>query len=307
MINFSIPDFWDLNCLNMSLINLMEKEPKKFFNDIKITSIFGSFPCIWAGGRLSQGDINENKIYEIISFYNSHNIAIRNTFTNLLFHSPQEYDSIGNMICSICVELGEQFHIQNGCTINNDDLAKYITKQYPQLQIIYSTTKELSNIEDINKYSQSNLLIPSYNINHNFNILTQIQNPQNIELLCIEDGCPPYCKARHQHQICVSKANQKLNFDQDKDFICPHRVTKEPTWWYNNYCNPKIYININEIREQYLPLGFNQFKISGRGFEIISLINNIESYIHFFVQPEYKDEIRNKLLILSLKDSYAIK
>ena len=76
----------------------------------------------------------------------------------------------------------------------------------------------------------------SYNINHNFDILTQIQHPNNIELLCIEDGCPPYCKARHQHQICVSKANQKLNFDQDKDFVCPHRVTKEPTWWYNNYC-----------------------------------------------------------------------
>ena len=55
-ILFSIPDFFYLFDLNTMLLQLMKQEPEKFYEDVKIDSIYGSFPgCIWNSGRASCG------------------------------------------------------------------------------------------------------------------------------------------------------------------------------------------------------------------------------------------------------------
>ena len=43
-ILFSIPDFYNLFDLNMMLISLKQQEPEKFYEDVKIDSVYGSFP-----------------------------------------------------------------------------------------------------------------------------------------------------------------------------------------------------------------------------------------------------------------------
>ena len=273
----------------------MENEPEKFYDDVKISSVFGSFPCIWNGGRNIHGEISERKIKDILSFYNSHEISIRNTFTNSLLTYPMYLDYIGNLICIYCTQIGEQYNITNSCIINQDEFGKFIQETYPNLSIIYSTTKGLSDINDINKYSQNNLLIPSYTINYDFNILTNLQYPNNIELLCIESGCQSNCPNRQLHEQLVNRINLKLNIDNN--FQC----SVYNPYWYEGYNNPQIYIPINLIREKYIPLCLNKFKISGRGNSMINVINNIESFINYFVYPQYKDYIRNKLLINMVK------
>lgn len=304
LIFFSIPDFWDLHKFNQIFIDFIQNNLEKCNSNINITSIFGSFPSIWAGGRVVDGVVTEKDIRNTLKFYNSNNISIRNTFTNTYLNDKQLLDDyISNMICHYCNENNEFYHVQNACIINNLYLAEYIQKKYPLLPIIYSTTKECKTIQDINFYSQQNLLIPSYTINHDFSILSQIKHPENIELLCIEQGCIPNCPKRDIHQDLISKINLKKDVDLTKSqFQCPK--SSELDVWYNNYNNPKIFISLNEIQEKYLPLGFNKFKISGRGKMINNVINNLESYIHYFIKPEYQNEVRNYLLIHTLKGYY---
>ena len=57
------------------------------------------------------------------------------------------------------------------------------------------------------------------------------------------------------------------------------------------------YVSIDDIRNTYLPLGINKFKIGGRHD---SKVNLIENYVNYLVKPEYRDDIRNKLLNMNL-------
>ena len=53
------------------------------------------------------------------------------------------------------------------------------------------------------------------------------------------------------------------------------------------------FISTDLIYKQYVPLGFEHFKIEGRTVHILDLI---ESYVYFLVKPEFKDQIRYVLI-----------
>ena len=180
MIEFSIPDFWHQSQLLSTFFHVFEEHTDCFYDDILINSTYGSFPCIWDGGRAVYGTYLYPQARDIIRFFNNYGIQVRHTFTNRFLKDTDKYDHIGNQICELSEEVGAEYGIQNGCTIYDENLAEYISKTYPTLKIIYSTTKELKTLKDINQYSTNNLLIPSYNVNHNMNLLKQLKNPQNI-------------------------------------------------------------------------------------------------------------------------------
>ena len=52
-IYFHIPGFFEFYGINIRLIELMKEHPEYFYDNIKIGSVYGSFPsAIWNGGRL---------------------------------------------------------------------------------------------------------------------------------------------------------------------------------------------------------------------------------------------------------------
>ena len=303
MIEFSIPDFWQMSLLNSFIINIKNNYPEFFNEDIEITSSFGSFPCIWNGTRgLISGIHTKSAMLRILEFFNSNNISIRHTFTNRCLKNTDVYDHNANQICELTCEVGQKYNIQNGCTIYDQNLEEYIRKTYPDLQIIYSTTKELSTVKEIDEYSEKGLVIPSYNLNHNMDILKQLKHPENIELLCVEQGCFANCPNREKHKDFVSKAvlNEIISMDELMNEVdCP--LLDEPYInWYQWCNNPDVYISIDQIRTDYLSLGFNKFKIAGRGQTNWVLIDNIESYLNFFIKPKYQNFMRVELLNLTL-------
>lgn len=309
MIEFSIPDFWQMSLLNSFLINAMIDHPEFFNDDTKVTSIFGSFPCIWNGGRgLIQGMYSRNVIIRVMEFFNERHISLRHTFTNRFLKDIEKYDHIGNQICELTSKIGQKYNVINGCVVYSEDLSNHIKEHFPDLQIIYSTTKELKTIENINKYSQNNLVVPSYTINHNMDLLKQLKYPQNIELLSVEQGCIPNCPNREIHQDCVSQLvlNEfDITTSPFNDSKCP--LLQEPyVNWYQWCNNPQIYISIDQIRQEYLPLGFNKFKIAGRGFSVGTLLNNVESFLNYLVKPEYQNFIRIELLNLVLGEQLVM-
>lgn len=45
MIEVSLPGLFISSNLNMTFVNMMEKNPEKFRDDVYIGSVYGSFPC----------------------------------------------------------------------------------------------------------------------------------------------------------------------------------------------------------------------------------------------------------------------
>ena len=68
---FSLPDFYyNFNLYNI-LLDMMEKEPDLFYEDIKIDTIYGCFPgAIWNGGRGTIGGTTGKNIRDTIKFFN---------------------------------------------------------------------------------------------------------------------------------------------------------------------------------------------------------------------------------------------
>lgn len=288
MIEFSIPGFYHQKDVNNILFDLLDEHRNMFYDDIIINSSYDSFPCIWNGGRyIPMEDIKEETIKNIINKYNNRGISIRHTFTNKYINETNINDYIGNCILNI----SNDGSIKNGVNTNNNYFRDYIKQNYNNLYVIYSTTGRIKDIDMINNISKDELIIPDYSINNKFEIIEHLEHPENIEFVTAEH-CVENCPYRSLHYDIVSKQQMGLSY---KNVIscCPdQKDIKDITKVFNYYTivtKRKHFIGIDDIRNKYLPLGFNKFKLSGRTDNPISLI---EKYVDFFVKPEYRDTIR---------------
>lgn len=283
MIKFSLPGYWIKYRLNMILLNIYQNERNKFYDDIIIDSFFDSFPCVWNGGRVTEGFTNLKNIEATVAPYRDMGIGLRHTFTNSFITEESLKDQLGNVICQLTESP------LNGINCNSDLMANYIKEKYPQFYLIWSTTLGITDIDKINELSQDRLLVLDYELNNNFEVLSQLKNSYNIEIL-VGESCIDNCPNRQNHYMTISKQQKYLS---PGGFECPNNC--DGNWDYYNYIPKRNhYISIDDIREKYVPLGFTQFKISGRKD---SDINNIERYVNYLIKPEYKDEIRNRMLL----------
>lgn len=119
-INFYVPDFFKYATLYCMLADFIEHIPQWFYEDVKISAVYGSFPnCIWNGGRANYGAINRPIMQQTIEELNKRGIAVRYTFTNPLLEEKHMSDVYSN----ICLELAD-----NG---KNEVLGFKITKRIP--------------------------------------------------------------------------------------------------------------------------------------------------------------------------------
>ena len=224
MILFSIPDYWGFYALNLALIELMEQQPQKFYDDVKIDSIYGSFPCIWNGGRYLTGSTSFENIKATISPFMERGISIRHTFTNCLLEEKHLSDTLCNQICKLTE------HPLNGVNISSQLMKDYIEKHYPLFYTMWSTTICTSNLDEINRLSQNNLLVLDYNLNNQWEQLKQLIHPENIEILVCE-SCLPNCPHRQKHY--QNESNNQL-YNGNDVFSCPFGSD----YFYDHYNNP---------------------------------------------------------------------
>lgn len=97
MINFYLPDFYYKYDLNIAIIKILKMHPEYFYDNINITSIYGSFPgAIWNGGRLTPGNTDYNNIKATIAGFNELDVKVRFTFTNCLLEEKHIFDTYCN-------------------------------------------------------------------------------------------------------------------------------------------------------------------------------------------------------------------
>lgn len=286
---FSIPDFYNKFKLQEILLDILDKEPDLFNPKISIDSIYGSFPgAIWNGGRGTIGGSTYENIYNTIKFFNEKGISVRFTFTNSQIEEKHLGDYYCNTLLEISSKCAQEFHIANGVNVNRDMLRDYVRENFPDLYIIYSTTKCIDDIDLFNKMSENTLTVANYNWNAKIDKIG-IKHPENVELL-VNEACIENCPNRALHYADIGK--QQI-ITPSNGYTCPFGA--ENYYYYDTVPKRKHYISPEDTRDRLFKLGFNQFKLSGRNDNNINLIEN---YVNYFANGKVaRDNLRNKILL----------
>lgn len=289
MKNFMLPGLQEKFSLNQKFIIYFNKHREYFHDDINLYCAYGSFPIsIWDGGRVfsEYHQASKEDILAAKSFYNQYNIKIRLVCTNPVLEEKHLSNTWMNLVCQLCEENGE-------IVINSPLLEEYIKDKYPGFNIISSTTKCLSNFDDLNKELENtnyHMVCLDYNLNKQIDKLKTIQNKEKCEFL-VNPICNPGCPNRKNHYKLngISLMNYGKTYSIDCYLPC-------------NQLDPKLqknatFITPEAIQEIYEPMGFSNFKLEGRTFDDCLLLGN---YVYYMVKPEYQllvfsDIFRNRL------------
>ena len=295
-IKFHLPDFYGNYKMNLKIIDMIKYSPKYFYSNVEIASSYGCFPpAVWNGGRTVIGAVRREGINFIIKEYNSRGVPIRYTFTNPMITEKDLEDPFCNMITR-AAENG-----LNEIIVNKQFLEDYIREKYPKYPLISSTVKQIEDLETLEKELEKDykLVVLDYNWNNRFDELEKLPHKDKIELL-INPYCTPHCKRRKEHYEFLGKRQFLHNaqvFGGDEVALKP--VAREefscPNMNYDFYRTTKFstHITPKDIYEKYVPMGYSNFKIEGRMMHPVDIL---ESYIYYLVKPEYRDELRVKLL-----------
>ena len=292
MINFYLPKvnaYEPAYTVNQMIISFLKSNPNFFYDNIKISAVYGNFsPAIWNGGRvLLNGEnieVREDSYHymkKMLSYYNDNDIAFRFTFTNKLLKEEHLLDPF----CNFLMELANNG--KNEVIVHSPLLENYLREKYPNFKYISSTTKcilkENEFIKDLDKYYLSVL---DYRLNRS-EILKNIpiEKRDKVELL-INAYCATNCNVRHLHYDEMSECQIEQ---------------KSPTSWNCGFTDnfykrlPSSHvIKVDELYNYYhKELGYNHFKIEGRGNHVISVL---ESYLYYLVKPKYKEYMRYLIL-----------
>jgi hypothetical protein len=284
MINFSLPDFYYGFNVYLRLFDFKKNYPYIFYDDVNIKNIYGSFPNMtWNGGGFEIGVMpTHNNVVSTVEAYQVMNVPIKLTLTNPLLEERDMYDRYCNYILRMCE------NDINEVAVTSDIMEEHIRKNYPKYKInksIISTEYQPYFLEE--KYESSVL---AKRENKNFELLKSVpfEKRHKIQILC-NDPCPFDCGRVYEHYRAT--AIYQLYEHDIKEVVT--QCTEIPTIFRRNFAdNEQNNININDIRELYLPLGYNYFKISGRGLSVLIVTNIIE----FLIKPEYHKDINVYLM-----------
>ena len=191
--------------------------------------------------------------------------------------------------------------IQNGVIVHSDLLLDYLKKTYPNLYFVSSTTKVLTDFQEFLKEVKREdfqYVVPDFRLNKSFdklNTLTQIEKGK-VEFLCNE-CCWFGCKDRKRCYETVSRKNLGEN--------CPEHHCAAPDaeegYRFSKAMKNPGFISIEDIQNVYLPIGFSNFKIEGRGLGSALVL---EFLLYYMVKPEYQIHVREAIYLDNMLDLF---
>ena len=189
-------------------------------------------------------------------------ISARLTFSNSLLRQEHLSDRKCNALCRLFERNREP---RNGVIIYSELLLEYIKEQYPGLYFVSSTTKVLTDftqLEEEIRRKDFHYVVPDFRLNKAFDKLNTLSQAEKdkVEFLCNE-CCWAGCRDRKACYETVSRKNLGEN--------CLEHYCKAPEgergYLFSKAIENPGFIGINDIRDIYLPMGFSNFKIEGRG------------------------------------------
>ena len=214
---YHLPGLFEFYELYKVFLPLWRMHRDWFYDWCDIGSIYGApADCLWGGGRAGFGEADAA---DVLALMNEYGISSRLTFSNSLLKAEHLADKKCNDLCkmfsTVCqgpvVEALETTCVNNGVIVHSDLLAEYLRQNYPQLYLVSSTTKVLTDFSDFEaelNRPDFEYVVPDFRLNKEFSrlaALTQIQKDK-VEFLCNE-CCDFSCKNRRRCYENVSRKN----------------------------------------------------------------------------------------------------
>ncbi len=291
---YHLPGLFEFYEFYREFLPLFREHREYFYDWCDISSIYGApADCLWGGGRAGFGDADAA---EVLALMREYGISARLTFSNSLLTEAHLSDKKCNQLCAL-------FEIprRNGVIIYSDLLADYLKENYPSLYLVSSTTKVLMDFEqlldEVNR-GDFRYVVPDFRLNKSFDkwsTLSQVQKDK-VEFLCNE-CCFFGCKDR---KLCYEVVSRKNLGEDDLDFRCRAPGMDEGYRFSKAMENPG-FIGIEDIKDTYLPMGFSNFKIEGRGLGSALIL---EFLLYYMTKPEYQLRVREAIYLDNMLDLF---
>ena len=144
-VRFHLPNFVDRfnGSMNMTLILMIKRMPRMFYDGVEIASVFDCFPMIWNGGRIMAVYMDMQTVDKLVPQYlgrfNSLGVPCRLTLTNPLLTREHLNDPVCNRVLDIA-DNG-----MNEAIVFSPLLEEHIRKRHPNMKMISSTCRRASN------------------------------------------------------------------------------------------------------------------------------------------------------------------
>ena len=291
---YHLPGLFEFYELYRLFLPLFREHREYFYDWCEIGSIYGAPPdCIWGGGRVEAG---EHSPAEVLALTQEYGISARLTFSNSLLRPEHLSDRKCNAVCQQFAQRGT---VQNGVIVHSELLLNYLQQHYPELYLVSSTTKVLTDLQAFQaevRRPEFRYVVPDFRLNKAFDALDTLSQPEKdkVEFLCNE-CCWFGCTERRRCYEAVSRKNLGL---PGPEHYCSAPGAADGYRFSRAMANPG-FIGIKAIRDTYLPRGFTQFKIEGRGLGSALIL---EFLLHYLTKPEYQLAVREELYLDTMLD-----
>ena len=291
---YHLPGLFEFYEFYREFLPLFREHREYFYDWCDIGSIYGaSADCLWGGGRAGFG---EAEAAEVLALMREYGISARLTFSNSLLTEEHLSDKKCNQLCAL-------FEIprRNGVIVYSELLVDFLKKNYPSLYLVSSTTKVLTDfgqlLDEVNR-GDFRYVVPDFRLNKSFDKWSTMSQAQKdkVEFLCNE-CCFFGCKDR---KLCYEVVSRKNLGEADTDFRCRAPGMAEGYRFSKAMENPG-FIGIEDIKNTYLPMGFSNFKIEGRGLGSALIL---EFLLYYMTKPEYQLRVREAIYLDNMLDLF---
>lgn len=296
--HYHLPGLFEFYEFYKVFLPLYREHRDWFYDWCDIASIYGAPEgSLWGGGRTSFGKADA---HEVLALMNEYGISARLTFSNSLLREEHLTDKKCNELC----RLFENAQIPAGVIVHSDLLIDYLKSKYPDLYLISSTTKVLTDFEALRSELDRpdfKYVVPDFRLNKVFDKLASLTQEQKdkVEFLCNE-CCDIHCQSRKACYENVSRKNLATSDEEIPDHKCTGKDGQGGYKFSKAMKNP-AFISIQDIQKTYLPMGFTNFKIEGRGLGSALLL---EFILYYMTKPEHQLEVREEIYLDAMLDLF---
>ena len=293
---YHLPGLFEFTNLYRAFLPLYRTHRDWFYDWCAIGSIYGApADCIWGGGRVGAEDCDPQAALALARAYG---ISARLTFSNSLLREEHLADRRCNALCRMLEAGGEP---RNGVIVHSELLTDYIRRTYPGLYLVSSTTKVLTDFAQLERElerEEFHYVVPDFRLNKAFDRLGTLPAPlkAKVEFLCNE-CCWFGCRDR---KPCYEAVSRKVLGEGGPEHRCAAPDAGEGYRFSRAMENPG-FIGIHDIVHTYLPMGFTQFKIEGRGLGSALVL---EFLLYYLIKPEHQLKVREEIYLSNTLDLF---
>ena len=293
---YHLPGLFEFYELYRVFLPLLRTHREYFYEWCEVGSLYGApADCLWGGGRVGAGEWDAREVLDLMREYG---ISARLTFSNSLLRGEHLSDPKCNALCRLFEEAGGG---QNGVIVHSELLLDYLKRAYPGLYLISSTTKVLTDFRDLRRELEREdfrSVVPDFRLNKDFERLEALPQSRKdkVEFLCNE-CCDFGCRER---KACYEAVSRKNLGECGHEHRCA-APDAGGGYRFSKAMANSGFIGIDEIQNVYLPMGFSQFKIEGRGLGSALIL---EFLLYYMVKPAYHLQVREEIYLDNMLDLF---